>query len=264
MMEPLKICAVCGYDELEDPPYDEYGCCTYEICPCCGYQYSVTDTDRGIGFEQYAKEWIEKGFPLFSERFSERARESWNAAVLRAQLRNIAKVGHYKAYFPSSLSRAGWLIKFLEKKRRVEFSTQLKLSNSRFFALTYVEEVKELPICPVCGYDKLDEPPYDKEGCCSYETCACCGYQYGFTDGNRYMAFREYAEKWIEKGFPFYSEKDKPKNWNAEVLAIQLKNMAKVGYEPVLPSAWQRAGWLIRLLDSRTNRVFSDWCVDLP
>ena len=35
------ICPVCGYDGLEEPPYDETGLGNYDICPCCGYEFGT-------------------------------------------------------------------------------------------------------------------------------------------------------------------------------------------------------------------------------
>ena len=34
-------------------------------------------------------------------------------------------------------------------------------------------------VCPVCGYDGLDEPPFNERGAGSYDICPCCGFQFG-------------------------------------------------------------------------------------
>ena len=34
-------------------------------------------------------------------------------------------------------------------------------------------------ICPVCGYDGLDEPAFDERGVGSDDICPCCGFQFG-------------------------------------------------------------------------------------
>lgn len=89
-----------------------------------------------------------------------------------------------------------------------------------------------LTICPVCGFEKLREPPYDKWGYPSYEICPCCGFEYGFDDSSKKMTFDGYREKWIKEGFTFFRKSDKPKVWTQEVLHRQLKNISKVNYKP--------------------------------
>lgn len=58
------ICPVCGYDGLEESPRSAAtGGGSYEICPSCGFQFGVTDVDRGIGYDAWRKQWIERGMP---------------------------------------------------------------------------------------------------------------------------------------------------------------------------------------------------------
>lgn len=57
-----NICPVCGFSELLEPPYDnEGGSPSYEICPCCGFEYGFHDMSEGISFEQYRDNWIKSG-----------------------------------------------------------------------------------------------------------------------------------------------------------------------------------------------------------
>lgn len=90
--ELIKICPVCGWDELDDPPYDEFGYPSYEICSCCGYETGYHDSNKGYTFEDYRKKWIEKGFPF---HYQEDCPKVWNETVLQNQLKNIEKVKHY-------------------------------------------------------------------------------------------------------------------------------------------------------------------------
>lgn len=93
---------------------------------------------------------------------------------------------------------------------------------------------KNLKICPVCGFDKLSEPPYDNYGYPSYEICPCCNFEFGFDDSSENQTFKEYREKWIENGYEFNSQSEKPINWNTEKAMEQLKNIDKVDYKPRL------------------------------
>lgn len=77
-------------------------------------------------------------------------------------------------------------------------------------------------VCPVCGFDGLKEPPYDKVGEPSYEICPCCGFEFGF-DQSSYAEFRD---SWIKSGAQWYMLKQKPKAWN---LQKQLKNIRNLG-----------------------------------
>ncbi|OOR12035.1 hypothetical protein BW897_15000 [Bacillus cereus] len=55
------ICLICGFDDLLDPPYDEDEDPSYEICPCCGFQFGFDDCDQGYTFVEYREKWLEKG-----------------------------------------------------------------------------------------------------------------------------------------------------------------------------------------------------------
>ena len=87
-------------------------------------------------------------------------------------------------------------------------------------------------ICPVCGYTKLAEPPYDKQGYPTYVICSCCGFEFGFDDSSRQYTFDAYREEWIERGFPFFTASEKVKNWNETTMRKQLHNTELVDYTP--------------------------------
>jgi hypothetical protein len=57
------VCPVCGYPTLKEPPRSASGGGSYEICPSCSFQFGVTDDDRGIGYEQWRAQWIQRGMP---------------------------------------------------------------------------------------------------------------------------------------------------------------------------------------------------------
>lgn len=69
-------------------------------------------------------------------------------------------------------------------------------------------------VCPVCGYDKLDEPSYYSNNDASYELCSCCGFQFGVDDDveinegqflTRIEAHTLYRNNWIEDGAKVFS-----------------------------------------------------------
>lgn len=77
-------------------------------------------------------------------------------------------------------------------------------------------------ICPVCGFDGLEEPPYGDKGMPSYEICPCCGFEFGFDEeiaGSNYESFRS---RWIASGALWFMPERKPGHW---VLKTQLKNI---------------------------------------
>ena len=55
------VCPVCGYDGLDDEPRPAVGGGSFEICPSCGFQFGVSDDDKGFTFEVWRKEWIDSG-----------------------------------------------------------------------------------------------------------------------------------------------------------------------------------------------------------
>jgi len=74
--------------------------------------------------------------------------------------------------------------------------------------------------CPVCGYNKLNEPPYDVHNSPSYEICPSCGTEFGFDDFA--TSIPNLRQKWIENGMEFWNASAKPDDWNP---LLQLKNI---------------------------------------
>jgi hypothetical protein len=55
-------CPVCGYEKMEDPPFSkEEGRSSFEFCPCCAFQFGVTDRDKGYTYEQWRDKWVKEG-----------------------------------------------------------------------------------------------------------------------------------------------------------------------------------------------------------
>jgi hypothetical protein len=56
------FCPVCGFDGLKEVPYDEHGAPSYEICPCCGFEFGFEEQgDRA----RFREDWLRKGAPWF-------------------------------------------------------------------------------------------------------------------------------------------------------------------------------------------------------
>jgi hypothetical protein len=69
------MCPVCGFVGLTEPPYDESGAGSYEICPSCGFEFGFDDQSEGRTFEEYRAEWIAGGAKWFD---SERRPPDWD------------------------------------------------------------------------------------------------------------------------------------------------------------------------------------------
>lgn len=81
------LCEVCGYPYLDEPPYDEFGYGTYEICPCCGFEFGYDDyPDKEKGIIDWRNNWINNGFKWFSKYTSPPV--NWNP---KKQLVNLQK-----------------------------------------------------------------------------------------------------------------------------------------------------------------------------
>lgn len=60
----MYTCPICGYPGLGEPPRSpKTGGGSYEICPSCGFQFGVTDDDRGCTYDDWRKQWIARGMP---------------------------------------------------------------------------------------------------------------------------------------------------------------------------------------------------------
>lgn len=78
--------------------------------------------------------------------------------------------------------------------------------------------------CPVCGFDGLQEPPYDERNAPSYEICPCCGFEFGFDEPADQDTFSSFREKWLKNGAAWFMPALKPKNWD---LKKQLSKLNK-------------------------------------
>lgn len=71
--------------------------------------------------------------------------------------------------------------------------------------------------CPVCGFNGLAEPPYSPDGHGLFEICPSCGFQFGVTDHDLGISFREWRKSWVAKGMPWSSKgSGAPPRWNPQ------------------------------------------------
>lgn len=83
------------------------------------------------------------------------------------------------------------------------------------------------PVCPVCGFDELDEPPWEDESP-SDEVCPSCGTHFGYDDAaggdaaRRQHVHQRLRAAWKAAGCAWFSsERRPPAGWDpAKQLAI--------------------------------------------
>jgi len=64
-VEARFTCPICGCRELEKPPRSETTGGSYEICPCCGFEFGYHDEDQGISDQEWRRRWVAMGMPWF-------------------------------------------------------------------------------------------------------------------------------------------------------------------------------------------------------
>jgi hypothetical protein len=80
-------CPVCGYDQLREAPRSETGGGSYEICPSCGFEFGVSDDDRGYTYAAWREEWVKRGMTWSSVT---PAPANWNPTE---QIRRVGGAG---------------------------------------------------------------------------------------------------------------------------------------------------------------------------
>lgn len=78
-------CPVCGWPELHAPPRSASGAPSFELCPCCGFEFGYDDDDQGVTYEQARTRWTAGGMEWWSD--SRPAPATWDAA------RQLARAG---------------------------------------------------------------------------------------------------------------------------------------------------------------------------
>jgi len=63
----------------------------------------------------------------------------------------------------------------------------------------------KLYVCPVCYFDKLEQPPRD------YTICQCCGTE--FENDDETHSHKELRKFWVQDGMVWFFE-NPPKGWD--------------------------------------------------
>ena len=61
-------------------------------------------------------------------------------------------------------------------------------------------------VCPVCGFQKLTEPPRSLTGGGSSEICPSCGYQHGVDDDDKLRSHAAARDEWKRGGMGCVAE----------------------------------------------------------
>jgi hypothetical protein len=81
-------CPVCGYPDLRRNPRSDVNGGSYEICASCGFQFGVSDDDRGFSYDDWRSQWVRLGMPWDSAGFEEPPK-GWDPV---AQLSSVTQV----------------------------------------------------------------------------------------------------------------------------------------------------------------------------
>jgi hypothetical protein len=76
-------CLICGWPELQAPPRNKEGVASFEICPCCGFEFGFDDDDQGVTYEQARRRWFAHGMTWWSK--SRPAPNGWNPSLQLAR-----------------------------------------------------------------------------------------------------------------------------------------------------------------------------------
>ena len=82
-MKKSYQCPVCGFPKLAEPPRTKAGGGSYEICPSCGFQFGVSDDDRGFTYRQWRVKWQADGMKWSS---AGKVPRGWNPTAQIAAL----------------------------------------------------------------------------------------------------------------------------------------------------------------------------------
>ncbi len=104
MKSQTHLCPVCGFSGLKENPRSREGGGSYEICPCCDFEFGVTDDDKGIDYNTHREQWIAQGMQWSSK--TRKAPKNWEPGSQLANLALRATLSRVKGRPPRVLLEA--------------------------------------------------------------------------------------------------------------------------------------------------------------
>jgi rubredoxin len=83
-----------------------------------------------------------------------------------------------------------------------------------------------LHVCPVCGYQGLEEPPVS-DGVGSGELCDSCGYEFDGAAATDAAAYQAYRDQWVNDGMKWFGKLagvPEPAGWNPQAQLDRLNS----------------------------------------
>src|SRR5215470_3158985 len=81
-------------------------------------------------------------------------------------------------------------------------------------------------VCPVCGFNKLEEPP------ANFYICPCCGTEFGNDDLDTSHA--ELRRRWLQSGARWFSDYTRPPvRWNPYVQLLDAGLAHQIGAQQI-------------------------------
>jgi len=91
-------------------------------------------------------------------------------------------------------------------------------------------------LCPVCGYDRLSEPPQD------FTICPSCGTEFGYDDACASHA--QLRRTWLQNGAQWWSPVDaRPNNWDPFLQVAAVESSLWQAIRPPRPIQYAWSGF---------------------
>ena len=85
MIKKKYMCPVCGFGGLKEIPYGAKGEPSYEICPCCGFEFGFDAANSQKEFSAFCRRWFESGAKWFMPKLKPK---NWD---VQKQLANLER-----------------------------------------------------------------------------------------------------------------------------------------------------------------------------
>ena len=83
-MSQKHLCPICGFDGLKEEPFSKKNEPSFEICPCCGFEFGFNGENNVASFNAYRKQWISEGAGWFMKELEPK---NWNYKKQLDQIR---------------------------------------------------------------------------------------------------------------------------------------------------------------------------------